>query len=112
MTHGLGGIMTKSLSELIAGAKEDWSEEDHVIFEAATGAFALEALMQSELGSALAEARAELNLSQQKLSEITGVQQSEISRIENGLGNPTTSTLTRLAGALGRRVTLIRRDAG
>lgn len=104
--------MTKSFEELAERAKRTWSDEDHAIFEAASTAFASEAEIQSELGVKLAEARSELQLSQQRLSEMTGIQQSEISRIERGIANPTTLTLARLAGALGRNLTLIRREAG
>jgi ribosome-binding protein aMBF1 (putative translation factor) len=104
--------MTKSFEALLGHAKKTWSAEDRAIFEAASTAFASEATIQAELGAKLAEARSELRLSQQRLSEITGIQQSEISRIERGVANPTALTLTRLAGALGRNLTLTRREAG
>lgn len=104
--------MTKSFEALLEHAKKSWSDEDRAIFETASTAFASEAAIQAELGAKLAEARSELRLSQQRLSQITGVQQSEISRIERGLANPTTLTLARLAGALGHSLTLSRREAG
>ena len=45
-----------------------------------------------------------MKLSQPALSEKSGVQQAEISRIERGLANPTATTLTRLANALDLRL--------
>jgi XRE family transcriptional regulator, regulator of sulfur utilization len=39
-------------------------------------------------------------LTQVELSEVTGVPQSEISRVERGVGNPTEQTMMRLAHAL------------
>ena len=104
-------IVTKSFAELTARARSAWSDEDRAIFDAASGAFESEAAVQAELGAQLAGLRSELRLSQQRLSEITGIQQSEISRIERGVANPTTLTLARLAGALGLNLSLTRRDA-
>jgi ribosome-binding protein aMBF1 (putative translation factor) len=104
-------MMAKSFSELAARAKASWSDEDHAIFEAASTAFVSEAAVQAELGAKFATARSGLDLSQQRLSEMTGIQQSEISRIERGVSNPTTLTLARLAGALGQEVTLTPRKS-
>lgn len=56
-----------------------------------------------ELGAKLMRRRRELHFSQQRLAEITGIAQAEISRIERGMGNPTISTLGRIADALGAR---------
>ena len=50
------------------------------------------------------ESRTESNISQQELSKITGITQSDISKIENGVANPSLSTLKRLAAAFGKRV--------
>ncbi|MGH2950790.1 MAG: helix-turn-helix domain-containing protein [Solirubrobacterales bacterium] len=49
------------------------------------------------------------NLTQQRLAELSGIAQSEISRIETGAANPTYATLSALAGPLGAEVGLIRR---
>ncbi len=66
---------------------------------------------RSEAGFALGlqfiEARQARGLTQRQLSEITGVTQADISRIERGAGNPTEATLKRLAEALGRRLELV-----
>ena len=46
---------------------------------------------------ALVDARISRNLSQKELSEKTGINQTEISRLENGTRNPTVRLLQRLA---------------
>ncbi len=46
---------------------------------------------------AMMEARKNSGLTQKQLSEKTGIDQSDISRIESGDGNPTLATLKRLA---------------
>jgi len=58
------------------------------------------------LGLQYTEARQARGLTQQKLSELSGVTQADISRIERGAGNPTEATLQRLAEALGGRLEL------
>ncbi len=52
------------------------------------------------LGRQLAERRRELRWTQSYLAELTGIRQSEISRIERAVGNPTLMTLSRLTTAL------------
>lgn len=51
-------------------------------------------------GDAVAAARARAGISQKTLSEATGIDQSDISRIERGIANPSVSTLNRIAAAL------------
>ncbi len=48
-------------------------------------------------------------VSQSELARQTGINQSEISRIERGSGNPTEKTLIRLADALGADLQLVER---
>jgi ribosome-binding protein aMBF1 (putative translation factor) len=57
------------------------------------------------LGNQLNVARLQLGLTQVELAERTGIAQSDISAYENGDGNPTASTLQRLANALGFAIT-------
>lgn len=59
------------------------------------------------LSRALATARQNCGLTQTQLAELTGVQQSEISRLERGQGNPTLETLTRLVRPLHARIALV-----
>ena len=56
---------------------------------------------QFHLAADLFGRRRELNLSQAALSELCGVPQAEISRIERGLGNPTVATIEKLMSAMG-----------
>lgn len=51
---------------------------------------------------ALIDARTSEGLTQKELSERTGIAQGDISRLENGGGNPSVKTLQRIAKALGK----------
>lgn len=53
---------------------------------------------------ALLNARIEQNLTQKQLAELSGIRQSNISRIENGTCSPTIATLQQLAAGMGKRV--------
>ena len=53
---------------------------------------------------ALLELRNEQNLTQQELAERTGINRSDISKIEHGNANPSLKTMKRLAAAMGKRV--------
>ena len=55
---------------------------------------------------AMVEARRESGLTQQQLSERTGIAQGDISKLENGSGNPSLNTLRRLASGMGMRLKL------
>ena len=58
------------------------------------------------LGAQLVALRTRLGLTQVRLAHATGVHQSEISRMERGVGNPTQGTLDRLGKALGASLTI------
>lgn len=51
--------------------------------------------------------RQESGLTQTALAQASGVQQSEISRIERGHANPTVQTIEQLANAMGMRVAFV-----
>ena len=55
---------------------------------------------------AIIEGREANGLTQKQLSEITGITQADISRLENGTGNPSIRTLKRLANGLGMQLKL------
>lgn len=61
------------------------------------------------VATALLAARAEAGLSQSELAAQTGIDQSDISKIERGVANPSISTLGRLASAMGKelRISLV-----
>lgn len=50
------------------------------------------------------DARNTVNMSQQELSQRTGIAQSDISKLENGNANPSIKTLRRLAEGLGMKL--------
>ncbi len=50
---------------------------------------------------ALIDARISQNMTQKELSERTGIAQAEISKLENGMRNPSIKLLQRLADGLG-----------
>ena len=56
--------------------------------------------------SAVAKGRAEKGLSQKQLASLTGIDQSDISKMERGLANPSVSTLNRIAKALGGKLSI------
>lgn len=55
---------------------------------------------------AIYEARMKKQLSQKQLSELTGIAQADISRMENGNANPSIKTLQRSAEGLGMKLKL------
>ena len=59
------------------------------------------------LGWKLRELRLEAGMTQTQLAELVGIQQREITRIENGNGNPTLRTITRLLLAFGKNVSIV-----
>ena len=56
------------------------------------------------VGQAIADARGKKGMSQRDLSASSGVMQADISKIEKGKGNPTLTTLQKIAKSLGRTV--------
>lgn len=57
-----------------------------------------------QIMKAIIKGRAEQNLTQKQLAEVTGITLADISRLENGTGNPSLRTLKRLAEGLGMRL--------
>jgi DNA-binding XRE family transcriptional regulator len=55
---------------------------------------------------ALSAARAKQGLSQKQLAELTGIDQSDLSKIERGVSNPSVSTMERIATALGGKLSI------
>lgn len=53
-----------------------------------------------EIAKMLIACRNSGNLTQKQLSELTGIDQADISKIENGNANPSIKTLTRIASAM------------
>lgn len=57
-----------------------------------------------EIMKLIVEGRRSCGLSQQEVADRCGMQQSNISRLENGNGNPTISTLQKLAHCFGKKL--------
>lgn len=58
------------------------------------------------VASAISAARAKAGISQADLSFRTGIDQSDISKLERGIGNPSVGTLNRLACAMGMELNI------
>ena len=63
-----------------------------------------------DISTILKERRAVLHISQQELSEMSGVSLATIKDLERGLGNPSLKTLERIATVLGLEVSLTRKQ--
>lgn len=59
-----------------------------------------------DIGNIIKERRSVLNITQEDLADISGVGLRTIVKIENGQGNPSLITLSRIADVLGMEVTL------
>ena len=57
-----------------------------------------------EIVQALIEARKASGMTQKELSDITGIAQGDISKMETGNANPSIRTLIRLAEGMGMRI--------
>lgn len=62
--------------------------------------------IHSASSHAVSAARAMAGLSQKQLATLTGIDQSDISKIERGVTNPSVATLDRIAAALGGKLTI------
>ncbi len=94
--------MSSDFSRLIADIEQEAREE---------GPEAVRELEQFReefsLASQMIQSRREGKLSQRDLAKLSGVPQSEISRIETGASNPTYATITSLLRPLGKRIQLV-----
>lgn len=59
---------------------------------------------QRELIGAILDARKEADMSQTELTEAANMKASNLCRLENGNGNPSLSTLGRIAKGLGKKL--------
>ena len=61
---------------------------------------------ERQIVRAIIEGRAANDFTQEKISEVTGITQADISRLENGTANPSLRTLKRLAAGMGMTLKL------
>ena len=80
---------------------DDLDIDTETIYEEGTTVRKTALLPGIAAGEAVLAARAEKAITQRRLAEITGIDQSDISRIERGMANPTVGTLEKIAAALG-----------
>lgn len=60
--------------------------------------------IEYEIALAVYCARDKMGITQSQLSKITGIDRSDISRLENADANPTILTLQKIADALGKKL--------
>ena len=58
------------------------------------------------IGYKIKQRRLELNLSQQQLADLIGIDQSDLSKIEKGIANPSVKMLTRIANGLNNKLSI------
>lgn len=61
---------------------------------------------ERQIMHAILEGRQNYNLTQEQLAQVTGINQANISRLENGTANPSLRTLKRLAEGMGMELKL------
>ena len=93
--------MGTKFNDYLAEAEADASADERELAEAFDAHYQAVYVEHFGLGEQLIARRQEAHLSQNRLAELSGVPQPEISRIEHGQGNPTRETLTRLGEPLG-----------
>ena len=85
---------------------DDLDIETETIYEDGTTVREEEPAANQAAASAVASARALSGLSQKQLAALTGIDQSDISKIERGVSNPSVATLERIARALGGQLSI------
>lgn len=60
--------------------------------------------IEYQLKKALVSIRKGKNMTQKELSELTGIHQADISKLENGTANPSLKTLRKIAAGLGMKL--------
>lgn len=83
---------------------DDLDIETETIYEDGETVRKEEIVIHKESSQAVAAARAAAGISQKQLAALTGIDQSDISKIERGIANPSVATLDRIANALGRAI--------
>ena len=85
---------------------DDLDIEAETIYEEGTTVGIVRPAAFTMVGDAVAAARARKGFSQKELAQATGIDQSDISKIERGVANPSIGTLNRIAEALDAKLTV------
>jgi DNA-binding XRE family transcriptional regulator len=93
--------MATKFNDYLAEARAKSTDDERELAAAFDAHYQAVYVQHFELGQQLTAQRTAAQLSQARLAELSGVPQPEISRIENGQGNPTRETLTKLGQPLG-----------
>lgn len=83
---------------------EDLDLEAETVYEDGKTVGRTELPINLTVANALKSARANADISQRELSFRTNIDQSDISKLERGIGNPSVGTLERLAKAMGMKL--------
>lgn len=83
---------------------DDLDIEAKTIYEDGETVQKREIVIHEASSCAVASARALAGITQKRLATLAGIDQSDISKIEQGTANPTVATLDRIAKALGGRL--------
>ena len=103
--------MGSKFSDYVSEVVQTADTEQRALLDAFGSHFEAARRLHFDMPKMLVAARKRAGLNQQQLADLSGVGQSEISRIENGQGNPTLDTLDRILGPLRMRVVIVD-DAG
>ena len=82
---------------------DDLDIETETIYEDGVTVKTVDIPLHSASTAAVASAR---GISQKQLAALTGIDQSDLSKIERGTANPSVATLERIAAALGGKLTI------
>lgn len=85
---------------------DDVDIEAETIYEEGTTVGNVRPAAYTMVGDAVAAARARKGFSQKELAQATGIDQSDLSKIERGVANPSIGTLNRIAEALDAKLTV------
>ena len=85
---------------------DDLDLETETIYEDGTTVHKERIPVSTASAAAVASARAYRGMSQKQLAALSGIDQSDLSKIERGTANPSVSTLERVAAALGGKLSI------
>ena len=97
-------MATIKFEDFVQPYREAESPSAEVVRNSAARAFTAELAERRQIGAVLTSARKDCGATQQAIAVAAGIQQAELSRIENGLGNPTVATLLKVLDALDLRL--------